>query len=74
MQKMPPNTTTQFTVTLATRKTAKHQRIKHIVPIDVLKEPNKGTVNYLLEFTANLTIPELSIGKNLFDFQQFRIE
>lgn len=58
-----PNHSVFFHVVYATRKNARYGKIR--VPSDV---EVKGGPSYLLEFTANLTIPELSMSCENLDF------
>ncbi len=62
-QKVPPNSSVPYAVVYATRKNARHGRVRHIVPIDVKYGPS-----YVIEFVANLTIPELSMPQEPIDF------
>jgi hydrocephalus-inducing protein len=62
-QKVPPHGSALFTVVFATRKTAKFGRQRYHVPVDV-----KGGPSYLIEFSANLTIPELAMSSETLDF------
>ena len=61
----PPNTSMQFTVTFATRKNAKHGKVKHLVPVNLSYGPS-----YNIEFVANMTIPELSMSTDSVEFNQ----
>lgn len=65
VQKLLPNTSVQFNVAYTTKKNAKHQQVIHAVPIDVKYGP---TYNVL--FTANLTIPELTMSSENVDFEK----
>lgn len=56
--KIGPNSSQQFNVVYTTRKSAKYGPTKHTIPIDV-----KGGPQYNIKFTANLTIPELSMSE-----------
>lgn len=58
-----PNSSMQFTVSFATRKNAKHGKVRHIVPINLSYGPS-----YTIEFVANLTIPELSMSTDNVEF------
>jgi hypothetical protein len=58
-----PNSSILFNVVFATRKTAKFGKTKYTVPIDVKYGPS-----YVIEFIANLTIPELSMNTDNLDF------
>jgi hypothetical protein len=61
----PPNTSMQFTVVFATRKNAKHGKVKHLVPVNLSYGPS-----YNIEFVANMTIPELSMSTDSVEFNQ----
>lgn len=60
---MIPNSSILFNVVYSTRKNAKFGKIKHVVPIDCKYGPS-----YNIEFTANLTIPELAMSTDNLDF------
>lgn len=62
-QKVMPNSSVLFNVVYSTRKNAKFGKVKHIVPIDVKYGPS-----YAIDFTANLTIPELAMSSDNLDF------
>jgi hydrocephalus-inducing protein len=62
-QKLAPAASALYTVVFATRKNAKFGRQRYHVPIDV-----KGGPSYLIEFAANLTIPELAMSSETLDF------
>lgn len=62
-QKVMPHASALFTVVYATRKNAKFGKQRYVVPVDV-----KGGPSYLIEFGANLTIPELSMSSETLDF------
>ena len=62
-QKVLPNSSILFNVSYATRKNSKFGKVKHIVPIDVKSGPS-----YNIEFTANLTIPEIGMSTDNLDF------
>lgn len=63
VQKLMPNASTLFTVVYTTRKNAKYGKQRYLVPVDV-----KGGPSYMIEFAANLTIPELSMSSETLDF------
>lgn len=67
VQKVMPNASTLFNVVLnkigTTRKNAKYGKQRYVVPVDV-----KGGPSYLIEFGANLTIPELAMSTENLDF------
>lgn len=60
-----PNSSILFNVVYATRKLAKLGKTKAIVPIDVKYGPS-----YVIEFQANLTIPELTMSTDNLDFNK----
>lgn len=62
-QKVMPHASSFFTVVFATRKNAKFGRQRYLVPVDV-----KGGPSYMIEFSANLTIPELAMSSETVDF------
>jgi len=62
VQKVAPNASALFNVVYTTRKTAKFGKQRFAVPVDV-----KGGPSYLIEFGANLTIPELSMSSEALD-------
>lgn len=62
-QKVMPHASSLFSVVLATRKNAKFGRQRYLVPVDV-----KGGPSYMIEFSANLTIPELAMSSETVDF------
>lgn len=62
-QKVMPHASALFAVVLVTRKNAKFGRQRYHVPVDV-----KGGPSYLIEFSANLTIPELAMSSETVDF------
>jgi hypothetical protein len=58
-----PNSSILFSVVYTTRKNSKFGKVKYIVPIDVKYGPS-----YNIEFTANLTIPELAMSTDNMDY------
>lgn len=65
VQKLMPNTSQFFTVVYTTRKQAKQKREKFLIPVDV-----RGGPQYMIEFIANQTIPELTMSSETLDFEQ----
>jgi len=62
VQKVPANSSVQFNVVYATRK-SKFGKVRYPIPIDVKWGPS-----YIIDFVANLTIPELSMSTDALDF------
>ena len=66
VQKLMPNASAAFNVVFTTRKNAKFGKQRYAVPVDV-----KGGPSYMVEFCANLTIPELAMSSENLDFGRF---
>ena len=60
-----PNASQFFNVVLTTRKTSKFGKQRYLIPIDIKNGPK-----YTIEFTANLTIPELKLDPETLDFDR----
>jgi len=63
VQKLMPNASAAFNVVFTTRKNAKFGKQRYAVPVDV-----KGGPSYMVEFCANLTIPELAMSSESLEF------
>ena len=59
----------QFTVVFATRKNAKHGKVKHVVLVNLSYGPS-----YNIEFVANMTIQELSMSTDRIGFNQVWVD
>lgn len=64
-QKIMPNTSQLFTVVFTSRKTSKYGRTHFLIPIEIKNGPT-----YMIDFIANLTIPELSMSTDSLDFEK----
>ena len=63
--KAAPNASVLYNVVYTTRKTSKFGRQRFQVPIDIKNGPQ-----YTIDFTANLTIPELTLSQDTLDFER----
>lgn len=64
-QKIAPNSSVLFNIVYTTRKNARFGKIKYSVPIDIKSGPS-----YMIDFVANLTIPELAMSSDNLDFEK----
>ena len=64
-QKVLANQSILFKVVMQTRKTSKFGRQRFMIPVDIKNGPQ-----YMIDFTANLTIPELSMSTEQLDFDR----
>lgn len=64
-QKITPNSSVLFNIVYTTRKNARFGKIKYSVPIDIKSGPS-----YMIDFVANLTIPELAMSSDNLDFEK----
>lgn len=64
-QKVMPNQSILFKVVMQTRKTSKFGRARYLIPVDIKNGPQ-----YTIDFTANLTIPEISMSNDTLDFDR----
>lgn len=62
-QKIMPNQSILFKAVMTTRKTSKYGRQSYKIPVDIKNGPQ-----YTIDFTANLTIPEISMSTDTVDF------
>jgi hypothetical protein len=60
-----PNHSQLFTVVFTSRKNSKFGRTHFLVPIEVKNGPS-----YVIDFIANLTIPELTMSTDNLDFEK----
>ena len=60
-----PNQSILFKAVMTTRKTSKFGRQRYLIPVDVKNGPQ-----YTIDFTANLTIPEISMSTDTVDFDR----
>jgi len=63
--KVMPNQSVLFKVVMQTRKNSRFGRTRFFVPVDIKNGPQ-----YTIDFTANLTIPELHMSKEDLDFEK----
>ena len=67
-QKIMPSTSQLFTVTFTSRKNNKFGRITYKIPIEI-----KNGQTYMIDFIANITIPELHMECENLDFDKVLI-
>lgn len=60
-----PNTSQLFTVVFTSRKNSKFGRTHFLIPIEIKNGPT-----YMIDFIANLTIPELNMSTDNLDFEK----
>jgi hypothetical protein len=60
-----PNTSQLFTVVFTSRKNTKFGRARYSIPIEIKNGPT-----YIIDFVANLTIPELTMSTDNLDFER----
>lgn len=65
VQKMLPNQSMLFKAVMTTRKNSRFGRFRQAVPIDIKNGPQ-----YTVEFSANLTIPEIALSAETVDFDR----
>jgi hydrocephalus-inducing protein len=63
--KIMPNTSQLFTVVFTSRKNSKFGRTHFLIPIEIKNGPT-----YMIDFIANITIPELSMSTDNLDFEK----
>lgn len=64
-QKIMPNTSELFTVVFTSRKNSKFGRQRYSIPIEIKNGPT-----YVIDFVANLTIPEIIMSTDNLDFEK----
>jgi hydrocephalus-inducing protein len=67
-QKIMPNTSQLFTVVFTSRKNSKFGRTHFLIPIEIKNGPT-----YMIDFIANITIPELNMSTDNLDFEKVAI-
>jgi len=63
-----PNASQLFTVVFTSRKSSKFGRTHFLIPIEVKNGPT-----YMIDFIANITIPELNMSSDNLDFEKVAI-
>lgn len=63
-----PNNSQLFTVSFTSRKNQKYGRTHFMIPIEIKNGPT-----YMIDFIANITIPELNMSTDNLDFEKVLI-